>query len=187
MIPGTRPVVRRDPTPVNRGHHGAAFHTCKVKRFQVTLPARLIPHPERQGRCRKRRFQQRARRCRPSPTSRAPRGAAGFGCAGFGWQRPCCSQAGRGRWRHGFRCGRMWTGRQPSRPPAWWIEPGETHAFARLPVIGVTLNALAIGPDGRISLAAGDNGKLLRSTDGGMTWAAVPEPIQQQQKQQKYQ
>ncbi|MBV1800591.1 YCF48-related protein [Siccirubricoccus sp. G192] len=66
----------------------------------------------------------------------------------------------------------------PNRPAgvgslAWWIEPGETHAFARLPIIGLDIQALAIAPDGRTALATGSDGTLLRSTDAGTTWAPV--------------
>ncbi len=67
---------------------------------------------------------------------------------------------------------------EPLRPapllsPAWWLEPIEQDAFLRLPVITSDVNGLAIAPDGQTAVAVGDNGLVVRSTDGGVLWHLV--------------
>ncbi|MBV8614606.1 MAG: hypothetical protein JOY66_12690 [Acetobacteraceae bacterium] len=57
----------------------------------------------------------------------------------------------------------------------WWTEPVEQNAFARLPIVGAVLRALAVAPDGRTVLAAGSNGTILSSADGGRSWVSVHE------------
>jgi len=63
--------------------------------------------------------------------------------------------------------------------PRWWIEPQEANAFARLPVVTNGLRSIAIAPDGRLALAVGWGGTLLRSTDAGATWQPVTSGTQQ--------
>ncbi len=64
--------------------------------------------------------------------------------------------------------------------PRWWVEPQETNAFARLPVVRSQLRRVAIAPDGRLALAVGSDGTLLRSTDAGATWQGVASGTQQE-------
>ena len=70
---------------------------------------------------------------------------------------------------------------QPLRPNAlvepptfsadWWYYPQETNAFKRLPVIPENLNDVALLADGDSLVAVGDNGLIVRSEDGGLSWA----------------
>ena len=63
--------------------------------------------------------------------------------------------------------------------PRWWVEPQEAYASARLPVVAAHLGRVAIAPDGRLALAVGTGGTLLRSTDAGATWQPVTSGTQQ--------
>lgn len=61
------------------------------------------------------------------------------------------------------------------RPPAllsgsWWRYPLEWNAPSRLPKIGVSLNAIQVAPNTSHVWAAGRQGMVVRSTDGGATW-----------------
>ena len=70
---------------------------------------------------------------------------------------------------------------QPLRPdalhephaftPAWFVYPIEHNAFARIPVITAEPRAVFALPDGQHVWAAGRGGLVVRSSDGGRTWA----------------
>jgi hypothetical protein len=70
----------------------------------------------------------------------------------------------------------------PALSSRWWIEPIERNAFARVqdempslvvPHARPTLSSVAIAPEGDVALAVGEEGRMLRSTNAGVTWSVV--------------
>jgi hypothetical protein len=78
---------------------------------------------------------------------------------GFAWKQPPHPDP----WRI--------TGAWDVRNPDWWRYPIERNAFKRLPVIHGDLRALHVSSKGgRKIWAAGDDGLIVHSPDGGTTW-----------------
>jgi photosystem II stability/assembly factor-like uncharacterized protein/Cdc6-like AAA superfamily ATPase len=71
-----------------------------------------------------------------------------------------------------FRLAERWSS-------AWWLEPQEQNAFARLSLVDEPLNAVALAADGRTAIAIGHGGTILRSDNAGATWslAGARKPI----------
>ena len=70
----------------------------------------------------------------------------------------------------------------PFRPPAtlswqWWLSPGETNGFRRLPAVGADLADISCVSTERC-WAVGRRGTILATTDGGQRWAPQTSGVQ---------